>query len=92
MKAAALSRVELIETSMRCFVLGLFSLLPVIGLPIAALVWMMNWRIQRRAAGAWNPAERYLRGGCVCASWGAFLSSLTAIVLGMIAAVSAAQR
>jgi len=82
-----MNRAELIDRSLRCFVLGLWSLLPIIGLPIAAFVLMQNWRIQRRSRGMWNPAERFLRWACICASLGAGLSSLAAIVIGMLAAL-----
>jgi hypothetical protein len=84
-------RVEIIERSLRCFILGLFSLLPVIGLPLAAVVLVENWRIKSRAGAAWNPAGRYLHWACRCACWGAGISSLAALVLGLMAANSASR-
>ena len=81
-----LTRVELIDASMSCFTLGLISLLPVIGLPIAVLVLSRARGIRRREAGMWNPARRYLFWGQVCASWGAGISTLAAVIVGMIAA------
>jgi hypothetical protein len=81
-------RIELIAGSMRCFALGIFSLLPILGLPIAVLVLAMRWRIGRRARGFWNPAALYLHWGCQCASWGTALSSLVAIGVGMSIALA----
>jgi len=82
-----LNRAELIDRSLRCFVLGLWSLLPIIGLPIAVLALMQNWRLHRRARGMWNPAERFLWWSWICATLGAGLSSLAAIVIGMLASI-----
>jgi hypothetical protein len=88
MNAPPSIRIEMIRRSMRCFVLGLFGLLPIIGLPFAVMVLVENWRLKSRFGAAWNPAGRYLRMGCLCASWGAGLSSLAAVFLGLMAAAS----
>ncbi len=65
-----LTKIEMIERSMRCFVLGLFSLLPVIGIPMA-LVSLSNYRRVKRGQGTqWNPAQRYLFWGALCARMG----------------------
>jgi hypothetical protein len=82
------AKVQLIEGSMRCFVLGLVSLIPIIGLPLGAVVLALNFRLRSRHREVWNPAERYLKWGCICASWGAMLSSLAAIFIGLFAAIS----
>jgi len=82
-------RVELTERSLRCFTFGLLSLIPVVGLPMAGLALVQKWSIQRRAAGMWNPAERYMRWGAIFATWGAILSSAAAIAIGEWIAYSA---
>jgi hypothetical protein len=82
-----LNRIELINSSLRCFTLGVFSLLPIIGLPIAAMVLARIWSIRRRSKGIWNPAERYLHWSGIFASWGAGFSSLAAVVFGMFTAI-----
>lgn len=83
-----MTRIELIHGSVSCFVLGLFSLLPVIGLPFAMVALARGWSIRRRSRGLWNPAERYLKWSGNCASWGAALSTITAITLGLLVALA----
>ena len=48
-------RIEIIERSEKCFWLGLFSLIPVLGLPLAVMSLGHNHRIRRLGAGQWNP-------------------------------------
>jgi hypothetical protein len=60
-------RIEIIERSEKCFWLGLFSLIPVLGLPLAVMSLGHNHRIRRLGAGQWNPASRYRYWGAVFA-------------------------
>jgi len=62
-----MTRIEMIEHSLRCFVYGLISLLPVIGLPMAVLSTAQYRRVQRGQGEMWNPAHRYHFWGGVCA-------------------------
>ena len=50
---SSLTKVEMIEHSLSCFQLGLFGLLPVIGIPMAvrALVCTTAWPPASRAPG-----------------------------------------
>lgn len=82
------TRLQIIHGSVRCFVFSLFSLLPVIGLPFAVAALGFFWRANRRARGFWNPAADYLRWGLSCATWGAAISSLSAIAIGMAVALA----
>jgi ABC-type Fe3+ transport system permease subunit len=77
------ARIEIIQCSMQCFVLGFVALVPLVGLPVGVWVLMRYWRVKRRYGFKWNPARRYLHWGCVCASLGAGISSLIALVLGL---------
>ena len=67
MKAAPpMTKVELIQCSLRCFGFGVFGLLPFIGIPLA-LHAVLLWRRVRRGQGdLWNPACRYHFWGGVC--------------------------
>lgn len=65
-----IGKVEMIERSMRCFFLGLLGLLPVVGIPMAAMA-LHNYRRVALGQGAlWNPAQRYLVLGGICARLG----------------------
>ena len=67
---APLTKVEMIERSMRCFQLGLLGLLPVIGIPMAVRALRLHYRVKHSQTGEWNPAQRYLRWGGICARLG----------------------
>jgi hypothetical protein len=65
-----MTRIELMERSLRCFVWGLFSLLPVLGIPMSIMAVWQYGRVKRGQGEMWNPAERYLFCGTVCARLG----------------------
>jgi hypothetical protein len=65
-----LTKVEMIERSMSCFRWGLLGLLPVIGIPMAVHSLLLYYRVKSSQAGVWNPAQRYLRWGSICARLG----------------------
>lgn len=67
---APLTKVEMIERSISCFQYGLLGLLPVIGIPMAVRALLLHHRIQRSQTGEWNPAQRYLLWGGICARLG----------------------
>jgi len=73
-------RISLMERSLRCFVFGLLSLIPLIGLGPALLAIGLHFRIWSETADAWNPAKRYLVMG-FCLAWFGILLSLGAIAL-----------
>jgi hypothetical protein len=62
-----LTKIEMIERSMRCFVLGLFGLLPVIGIPMALMALRESSRVKFGQGAMWNPANRYRVWGGFCA-------------------------
>ncbi len=70
-----MTRIEVIEGSLRCFAYGLIGLLPVIGIPMAVFSAFQYSRVKRGQGEMWNPAQRYLFWGGVCArmSLGLFL-------------------
>lgn len=67
---ASMDKVEMIERSMRSFWLGVAGALPVLGAPFALLALRNNSQIKRRAGAQWNPAQRYLSKGVLCARVG----------------------
>jgi hypothetical protein len=65
-----LTKVEMIERSMSCFQWGLLSLLPVIGILMAVPALRHYYSVKSSQAGGWNPAQRRLRWGIICARLG----------------------
>ncbi len=87
MKAAPpMSKIEMMERSLRCFAYGLISLLPVIGIPMAVLSLVQYRRVKRGQGDMWNPAHRCLFWGGVCARMGLtlFLLIPVLIIIGVI--------
>ncbi|MDW7979316.1 MAG: hypothetical protein RMH97_01955 [Verrucomicrobiales bacterium] len=60
-----MDKITLITRSIRCFVLGLIGLVPVLGLPFAISAWVYGVVTARKATGRFNPAARYLLLGRV---------------------------
>jgi hypothetical protein len=79
-------RIRLIERSMRCFVLGLLSLIPLVGLGLAVLAIRLHIRAWADGDHGWNPARVYLAAG-LCLAWVGVLISLLAIGLFVVALV-----
>jgi len=65
-----LTKIEMIERSMRCFTLGLLGLIPVIGIPMAVMSLSQARRVKLGRGAMWNPAQRYLVWGRFCARMG----------------------
>ena len=55
---------------MRCWVLGLLGLIPVIGIGPAVMAVLLFRVVQERTAGQWNPARAYALGGLIAAGIG----------------------
>jgi hypothetical protein len=72
-------KIEMIESSLRCFVLGLFSLLPVVGIPLLLLTFQQSRRVNEICRNQWNPAHRCLWWGMVCARLGVALTALEGV-------------
>jgi hypothetical protein len=87
MKATApMTKIELIESSLRCFDYGLIGLLPVIGIPMAFLSAAQYRRVKRGQGDTWNPAHRYWYWGGVCARMGLALFLIIPLALFIIVA------
>jgi hypothetical protein len=77
----AMDKVDAIQCSLRCFTVGLFGLLPLLGIPFAIVALANYFKVRRGFAGQWNPAQRYLRWGITCALGGTFLTVVITVVL-----------
>jgi len=75
------TRVEIIENSLSCFRLGLFGLLPLIGITCAVRSLLHYRRLTSGQSGAWNPARPYVRWGGNCARLGLVVSLLAILIL-----------
>ena len=72
----SLDKIDLIQSSLRCFACGIIGLLPFIGIPFAvAAIWDFR-RIFFGKSNLWNPAEPYLRVGMACGTAGILLDLL----------------
>lgn len=69
-----MDKIELIERSLRVFAFGLPGIIPIFGTPLAIVALMNNIRIKRHAGPQWNPAQRYLVWGRVCARIGILIT------------------
>ena len=76
MKAAptnAAVKLRIMKTSLRCLVLGLLSLLPIIGLGYAPFALWYSFVARRQERTFWNPAKPQRVIGLVCAAAGALI-------------------
>lgn len=75
----------MIDSSLRCFWLGLFGgLLPIIGVPMAMRALVYSRRVKRGQGGMWNPAGRYRFWGSIMARiglWGVTIVVALAILV-----------
>jgi hypothetical protein len=76
----ATDRIGLIERSLRCFVFGLLSLVPLLGLGPAVIALRLHFRTWSESGGEWNPARRYVTVGFWLA-WTGILVSLLSVAL-----------
>ncbi|HKS38141.1 MAG TPA: hypothetical protein VJW76_13170 [Verrucomicrobiae bacterium] len=73
-------RIHLIERSLRCFVYGLLSLIPFVGLGFAALTIRLHFKTWAEPGDRWNPARKYLVAG-FCLAWLGVLVSVGGMAL-----------
>jgi hypothetical protein len=75
----AVQRMQVLTGSLRCFVLGWLSLVPLLGLPFGAWAVVLFWKTRQRSLGYPNPARVYLGTGLVLAALGLLLTGVTAM-------------
>ncbi len=55
--SASVDRVRLIRRSVRCLLLGLFGMVPIIGSPLALLALRLHTRVMAETGEIWRPAR-----------------------------------
>jgi len=78
--ATPADKVRVIEQSLRCFVFGCLSLIPLLGLPFAFLAVVRHLNAWSPGNQEWNPAKPYLLWGFGLA-WLGGLISLDALAI-----------
>jgi hypothetical protein len=77
-----MDKIRVINSSLRCFVLGWVSLIPLLGLP-AGFIAVLEYRaVNRLSQREWNAAENFLRAGLVLAITGILISAVIGMLLG----------
>jgi hypothetical protein len=76
-------RIQVLNGSLRCFVLGWFGLVPLLGLPFGVWALVVFWKTRRQAAGYRNPARAYLRSGLGLAIAGLLFSVVTTMTINL---------
>jgi hypothetical protein len=67
MNELATAKIKMMQASIRCLVLGLLGLLPVIGLPFSFAAILASGKARRQEKRLWNAARRYRLVGVTCA-------------------------
>ncbi len=70
---SAAAKLKMMKASMRCLVLGLMSLIPVIGVGYAVFALWYSFSARQQERNFWNPAKPPRIIGLVCATLGALV-------------------
>ena len=70
-------KIKMLQGSIRCLVLGLLGLVPVIGLPFGLAALWVSGGVRAREKKFWNAARPYRLWGIAC---GAFCAVLWSVV------------
>jgi len=70
MNTDANAKIKMLNGSMRCFVYGLLSLIPVFGFPFAIGALWVSGGVRAREKTLWNAARPYRLWGVTCAAVG----------------------
>jgi len=63
-------KIQMLNSSMRCFVFGMLGLIPLIGLPFALAALWISGCVRAKEKQLWNAARPYRIWGVVCAAGG----------------------
>jgi hypothetical protein len=73
-------KIKVLKSSIRCLVLGLLGLIPVIGLPFAlAALWVWG-QVREQEKKFWNAAKPFRVWGVIIAAFGTVVSSIILII------------
>jgi hypothetical protein len=70
-------KIRMMKASLRCFILGLLGLLPIIGLPFALGALWVSGQARAHEKHLWNPARPYRILGVAAAA-------VSAVIWGMV--------
>jgi len=81
----ATAKIQMLKSSMQCFMFGLLGLIPLIGLPFALSALWISGRVRVKEKQFWNAAQPYRISGAICAAVGTVLwTGILAIVVGRV--------
>lgn len=81
MNSNAITKIEMFNGSLRCFICGLLGLLPVIGLPFAITALWVSGGVRVQEKACWNIARPYRIWGVVFAAAGTIVWLLIAVLI-----------
>jgi len=76
MNTDSAAKIRMMKLSLRCLALGLFGLLPLVGVPFALAALWASFAARKHERDFWNPARPQRIFGLICASLGLFVWSL----------------
>jgi len=82
MNTDANTKIQMLKSSMRCFIYGLLALVPLLGLPFAVGVLWISGQVRVKEKLFWNAARPYRIWGVVCAAAGTvFWAGVLTVIL-----------
>ena len=76
----ALLKIQMLKSSLRCFVFGLLGLIPVLGLPFAFAALWLSGRVRVQEKLFWNAARPFR-------VWGMVIAAVSLVLWFLIAAL-----
>jgi hypothetical protein len=73
-------KIKVLKSSIRCLVLGLLGLIPVIGLPFALAALWVGGQVREQEKKFWNAAKPFRVWGVIIAAFGTVVSSIILII------------
>ena len=74
-------KIRMMKASLRCLILGLLGLLPIIGPPFAIAALWVSGQARQQEKNFWNAARPYRILGVACAALGAIVWSGVDMIL-----------
>ena len=81
MNAEIEAKIQMLKSSLSCFVCGLLGLLPLIGPPFAVAALVISGKVRVRQKTFWNAAKPYWMGGIACGCLGILLWGAVWIII-----------
>ena len=81
MNANTEAKIQMLRSSLECFICGLLGLLPLIGFPFAVVALVISGKVRIRQKTFWNAANPYWIVGIACGSLGILLWGAVGIMI-----------